>query len=436
MIIRNATILDFQDLSRRPGVDVRLEGSRVKRIEPASRSREPRAAGEEELDASGLYLIPGLVNSHCHTAMTLLRGAAEDCTVQDWFNRYIWRYERNLTAEDVYWGTLLGAAEMLLAGVTCVADHYFHMDRAWEAYRASGMRADLAWAAFGAGEGWERQWEEALLFSREYARRDPRLTVSIGPHSPYICPESFLRAAADTAAELGLKLHIHVSEEPGQLERSLAEKGRTPVQVLDSTGILRPGTVLAHAAAATEEDLELIRERGAGVAHCAKTYLKLGGVHDLLLRALAAGVHVGLGTDGPASNSTLGIFESARCAALMAKAARGDPRLARIGEVLPLCHRGGELLGLAGYGRIEEGSLADLVLLDPRTPAMMPEHDVFANILYSLGERSVHTVLVDGKVLVRDGRLVHLDLEELSRKTGEIAARLIHSASGGPIQKY
>ena len=124
--------------------------------------------------------------------MTLLRGAAEDCTVEDWFNRYVWRYERALTPEDVYVGTLLGAAEMLLGGVTCVADHYFHMDRAWEAYRESGMRADLAWAAFGAGEGWQRQWAEALEFSRAFAGREPRLAVSLGPHSPYICPESFL----------------------------------------------------------------------------------------------------------------------------------------------------------------------------------------------------------------------------------------------------
>jgi 5-methylthioadenosine/S-adenosylhomocysteine deaminase len=438
MIIRNATILDFQELSRRPRVDVHIQSNRVKRITPARGPRESlAAAGEQEMDASGLYLIPGLVNSHCHAAMTLLRGAAEDCTVQDWFNRYIWRYERNLVGEDVYWGTLLGAAEMLLAGVTCVADHYFHMDQAWQAYRASGMRANLAWTVFGAGEGWERQWEEALLFSREYARRDPRLTVSLGLHSPYICPEGFLRQAADAAAELGLKLHIHVAEDRAQVERSLAEKGRTPVQVLDDAGIPRAGTILAHAFWATDHDLSLIRERGAGVAHCPKTHLKFfGEVHDFLPRALAAGVRVGLGTDGPASNNTLGIFEAARCAAMLAKSARGDPRLARVGEVLPLCHRGGELLGLAGHGRIEEGSLADLVLLDPRTPAMMPEHDAFANILYSLGERNVHTVLVDGKVLVRDGRLVYLDLEELAHKTGEIAARLTRSAAGGPIQEY
>lgn len=223
------------------------------------------------------------------------------------------------------------------------------------------------WAAFGAGEGWERQWAEALGFCREYARRDPRLTVSLGPHSPYICPESFLRAAAEAAAVLGLKLHIHVSEEPGQLERSLAEKGRTPVQVLDAAGILRPGPV-----------------RG----------------HD--------------GQDGP-GRSPPGPDRGGAAALPPGRAASGPGRL---------------------YGRIEEGSLGDLVLLDPRTPAMLPEHDVFANILCSLGERNVHTVLVDGKVLVRAGRLMHLDLEELARKTGEIAARLTRSAAGSPIQEY
>jgi 5-methylthioadenosine/S-adenosylhomocysteine deaminase len=381
-------------------------------------------------------LIPGLVNTHSHTAMTLLRGAAEDCYEEEWFNRHVWRYERALTPEDVYWGTLLGAAEMLLSGVTCVADHYFHMDRAWQAYRDSGLRADLAWAAFGTGEGWERQWAEALDFSRAFAGRDPRLTVSLGPHSPYICPESFLRAVAEAAGELGMKLHIHVSEESNQLRHSLAEKGCTPVEVLERNGILRPGTLLAHAFWATDRDFSRIRNRGAAVVHCPKTYMKFGDVNDFLPRALSAGLSVGLGTDGPASGNSLGIFEAARDAALLAKVARRDPHLARIGEVLPLCHRGGELLGFTGYGRMEEGALADLVLLDPRHPAMQPEHDVFANILYSLGERSVHTVIVDGRVLVREGRLLGLDLEELRRRVGEIAARLVRAAGQEPLQKY
>ncbi len=438
MIIRGATLLDFQSLTRRPAMDVHLEGGRIRRIVAAPQGAPSAGARgpEEVLDGSGLYLLPGLVNTHSHTAMTLLRGAAEDCTVEDWFNRYIWRYERALRPEDVYWGTLLGAAEMLLAGVTCAADHYFHMDRAWQAYRDSGLRADLAWAVFGTGEGWEGQWTQALEFSRAYAGRDPRLTISLGPHSPYICPESFLRTVAEAAGDLGLKLHIHVSEESGQVESSLTQKGCTPVEVLERAGILRPGTILAHAYWATEGDLSLIRERGAGVAHCPKTYLKFGDVNDFLPRALEAGVRVGLGTDGPGSGNSQGIFEAARDAALLAKAARRDARVARIGEVLPLCHRGGELLGLAGYGRLAEGAPADLLLLDPRHPAMQPEHDVFANILYSLGERSVHTVIVDGRIRVREGRLLDLDLEELRRRAGEIAARLVRSAGDSPMQSY
>lgn len=442
MILRGATLLDFRGLSRRDGVDVQLAEGRIRRIAPTAEAGLAAAAGpaaspgEEVLDCRGLYLIPGLVNAHCHAAMTLLRGAAEDCTLEEWFNRRIWRYERGLRPEDVYWGTLLAAAEMLLAGVTCVADHYFHMDRAWEAYSLSGMRADLAWAVFGVGEGWERQWRQALEFSRAFAGREQRLRISLGPHSPYVCPESFLRAAGEAAGELGLKLHLHVSEERAQVERSLRELGCTPVEVLDRTGVLRPGTVLAHAYWATDQDLALIHERGAGAAHCAKTYMKFGDLNDFLPRALAAGVRVGLGTDGAASNSTLSIFETARDAALLAKCACADPRAGRIGEMLPLCLTGGELLGLAGYGRLEEGSLADLVLLDPRFPAMTPEHDPFANLLYSLGERSVHTVIVDGRVLVREGRLLALDLEELRRRAGECAARLVRSTGESPLQSY
>lgn len=182
--------------------------------------------------------------------------------------------------------------------------------------------------------------------------------------------------------------------------------------------------MLAHAA--TDRDLTIIREHGAGIAHCAKTYLKFGALPDILPRALAAGVTVGLGTDGPASNNTLNIFETARDAALLAKCARGDPSVAR----------GGEVLGLPGYGRVEEGSLADLVLLDPRHPALVPEHDLFANLLYSLGERSVHTVIVDGKVVVREGRLLTIDLEDLRRRAGEIASRLVRAAGQAPIQSY
>jgi 5-methylthioadenosine/S-adenosylhomocysteine deaminase len=447
VIIRNATVLDFRDLSQRRGVDLGIAEGRITEIGQGLAGREPAggsglesspssAQGEEPIDASGLYLIPGLVNLHAHTAMTLLRGAAEDVNEQRWFNDYVWMYERNLTPEDVYVGTLLGAAEMLLSGVTCVADHYFHMDRAFAAYTEAGMRADLSWAVFGTGEGWEQQVEQTFTFIREYRDRDPRITLSLGPHSPYICPHPFLREVADQASELNLKMHIHVCETEEQVRLSRERHKKTPVEILADTGVLGPGTILAHAYYATDSDLKLIRDSGAGAAHCAKTYLKFGDVHDFMLRALDAGVPVGLGTDGPCSNNTLSIFEAARDAAYIAKSVRDDAEVAPIAEVLPLVHRGGEILGLPGYGRIEEGSLADLVLIDPAAANMVPEHNVFANLLYSLSERNIHTVIVDGRVVARRGELVNLDLQELISKTTEILKRITKRDYDGPLQRY
>ena len=432
MILRNATLLELQTLGRREGVDLRLADGRVAEIGSAL----PAGAGEEVIDAEGMYLLPGFVNTHAHSAMTLLRGAAEDVSEESWFNEHVWIYERNLKPKDVYWGTLLGAAEMLLAGVTWVADHYFAMEQAFRAYRQAGMRADLAWAVFGTGEGWEAQYEESLAFVAEYRDREPTISVSLGPHSPYICPQAFLRRVAQKAVELGLRMHVHVAEVERQVQRSLQGTGMTPVEVLESTGVLRPGTILAHACYATDRDLERIRAANAGIAHCAKTYLKFGDLPDVLPRALAAGVAVGLGTDGPASNNTLSILETARDAALLAKSARRDPRVAAIGEVLPLLHAGGRILGVPGYGRIEIGSPADLVLLDPRLPNMRPEGDVFANLLYSASERSVHTVIVNGRVIVREGRLLTVDLEELYARAGEIVRRLTRRSSDGPMQRY
>jgi len=442
VIIRSATVLSLQDLTQRSGIDLRIADGRIVEIggglsEHASTSGSARGQETEELiDASGMYVIPGLVNLHAHTAMTLLRGAAEDVNEQRWFNDYVWMYERNLKPEDVYVGTLLGAAEMLLSGVTCVADHYFHMDRAFQAYRQAGMRADLSWAVFGTGEGWEKQVEQTLEFLGEYRDRDPRIGLSLGPHSPYICPHPFLRRVADQASVMGLKIHIHASETGEQVTSSLAEHGKTPVEVLRDAGVLRTGTILAHAYYATDSDLELIRTSGAGVAHCAKTYLKFGDVNDFLLRALSSGVDVGLGTDGPCSNSTLGIFEVARDAAFIAKSEQDDAEAAPINQVLPLVHRGGEILGFPGYGRIEEGGLADLLLIDPATANMVPEHNVFANLLYSLNERNIHTVIVDGRVVVRGGSLVNIDMPEVIAKSVEIASRITNGDYEGPLQRY
>jgi len=437
MIIKNISVLSFKNMTVQKNVNIYIEAGRIKNISEAlSDSISGSLLSDEDIiDGTGKYVIPGLVNAHAHTAMTLLRGVAEDVTVDDWFNKYVWIYEQSLTSEDVYVGTLLGAAEMLLSGVTAVADHYFAMDRAFDAYVESGMRANLAWAVFGAGPDSEKQFQTAMRFIKEYYGKNPRILISLGPHSPYICSENFLKKVSLEADRLNLPMHIHVSETEDQVLQSLKKTGLTPVQVLDKTGVLKEGTILAHAFWATDEDLELIKKCGAGIAHCAKTYMKFGDVNDLLPRAIKAGVKVALGSDGLASNNTVNIFETARDAALLAKCSTLNPETGAISDILPLLNNG-EVIGLKGYGEIKEGALADLVIIDPSTPNMMPGNNIFADILYSLNNRNVDTVIVNGKLVVEKGRILTIDVEALQDKTVEISKRLVATVSDRPMQSY
>jgi 5-methylthioadenosine/S-adenosylhomocysteine deaminase len=197
MLIRNTSILSLHDLSIRRNVDILIQGPRITRIGHGLSDKG------EVLDGQGFYVIPGLANTHAHTAMTLFRGVAEDVKIEDWFNKHIWVLEKNLTPEDVYVGTLLGAAEMLLSGTTVVVDMYFHMDQAARAFREAGMRADISQGLFGFGDNWKDLYQAALRFSKEYRDYDPRITVSLAPHSPYLCPDELLRDSVAKAEDGG-----------------------------------------------------------------------------------------------------------------------------------------------------------------------------------------------------------------------------------------
>jgi 5-methylthioadenosine/S-adenosylhomocysteine deaminase len=437
MIIKNISILSFEDLTVTNNMDLLIKDGRIEKITENSDGDKPISFQSKEviIDGTGKYIIPGLVNAHAHTAMTLLRGVAEDVNVDDWFNKHVWIYEQSLIPDDVYTGTLIGAAEMLLSGVTAVADHYFAMDRAFDAYVKSGMRANLAWAVFGTGSDSEKQFETALDFTGKYTGKNSRISVSLGPHSPYICPENFLNKVALQSEELNLPMHIHVSETEEQVIQSLKNTGMTPVAILDKTGVLREGTILAHAYYATDEDLKLIKKRGAGIAHCAKTYMKFGDVNDLLPRALKAGIKIALGSDGLASNNTVNIFETARDAALLAKCSTQNPETGVISDILPLLNSG-EVIGLKDYGKVIEGVLADLVIIDPSTPNMMPGNNIFADILYSLNNRNVDTVIVAGEVVVENGKLLTIDVKDLQAEAMEISKRLLATVSDKPMQNY
>lgn len=444
MLIRNACIVDLAQGTVTEDGFCYIDGSTIASVGSGSMGKSHghgRHGGafrdnEEIIDADGAYLIPGLVNLHAHTAMAPLRGTAEDVTPEDWFNKHVWIFEKNLTPQDVYWGTLLGALEMLTSGVTCVADHYFHMDHAFRAFQRSGIRANIAQAVFGVGDDASRKLQEAVAFTEEHHNADPRITVSMGPHSPYLCPDDFLLKVVDEAERIGVRMHIHVSETARQVEASLSQHGKTPVQVLKDTHVLRGGTLLAHAYHATDDDISLIRDSGAVVAHCPTTYMRFGDMTDFLPRAQKARLVLGLGSDGAASNSTMSLFRTARDAALLSKLATGNPEEGSLGSILPLLTSGGRALGLPNYGEVRPGAPADLVLIRRNTPAMNPAYSAAADLLYAIQEHNVDTVLVDGKIVVKRGRHVSIDHKTVYEKNRELVGRIAQRTSDVPMQTF
>ena len=278
----------------------------------------------EVIDASGMLAVPGFINTHAHTPMVLFRNLAEDVSQKDWFNEYIWPMESNLTDEDVYWGMMLGIAEMIENGVTSIADHYFAVDRI--ARRGIDRHPrQLVWAVFG-HQG-ETKLNETLEFAKQHqGTANGRITTWLGPHAPYTCPPDFLKLAAKKAAQENLGIHIHVSETENQVVLSLKEHGITPVQMLEETGVLDVPTILAHCLHPREEDFPILAKADTGIPQAPRTYMKHGDGLAPVLRYRELGIPVGLATDGAASNNAMDLMEQMRLLAMFVKYEAKDPR--------------------------------------------------------------------------------------------------------------
>jgi 5-methylthioadenosine/S-adenosylhomocysteine deaminase len=413
--------------------DILIRGSRIEGVEPTGRTD----GAEEIIDGSGLLAIPGLINTHAHVPMGLFRGLAEDVDIATWFNDFIWPLESNLTADDVYWGMQLGLAEMIESGVTSVADHYFHMDRAVEAVEKAGTRAALGWAVFGSQgtEGIERTTSFAGEFN---GAASGRVTTWLAPHAPYTCDDGFLRVVSREAERLDLGIHIHAAETDDQTTASLEAHGRTPIRILDDAGVLDRPTILAHCCGATDKDIELMASRPCGVAHAPKTYLKLAMGAAPVLAFRGAGVPVGLATDGPVSNNTLDILESLRLMAMVQKHDSGNSQRLTVGEALTVATReSARVFGLPeDLGHLAPGFLADIALVDLSGPHNQPTHDPAANLVYSVRASDVRTVICDGEVLMRDRELLTLNTSEITARVGDSMARLSQRVPDSRIQLY
>jgi 5-methylthioadenosine/S-adenosylhomocysteine deaminase len=437
LLIRSADVLRTlpDAVTTLPRHDILIRGKRIEAVVPAGSIDLSHA--RQVIDADGLLAMPGLINTHAHVPMVLFRGLAEDVSIDRWFNEYIWPLESNLQAEDVYWGTLLGLAEMIEAGVTTVADHYFYMDRVAEAVTTAGTRALLGWAVFGSSglDALERTAQFAADFR---GAADGRISTILAPHAPYTCDDAYLRAAAAWASKLALGIHIHAAETHQETEASLRRFGRTPIQTLRDTGILDRPTIIAHACGATPDDIALMARHPVGVAHCPKTYLKLAMDVTPVLAMRQAGIAVGLGTDGVVSNNTLDVWESLRLLALMQKDRAESPEVMTVAEALYIATReSAKVVGLDGQiGALEPGYLADIILVDTSGLHHQPLHSIGASLVYSARATDVQTVIVNGSVIMRDRRLLTLDKAEIVANVRSAMERLSQRRIEQRIQTY
>jgi len=428
-LIRNATILTLDEEDRiLPEGDLALEDSHITAVGKVPESFVP----DEIIDGREMVALPAFFNAHAHAPMTLDRGWAEDLPFERWLNEKIWVAESALEEEDVRWGAALAAAEMIGSGMVGFADHYFWMDQVAGVVEASGMKALLAWCHFGIGtdkEVGQVPFEETVAFAARWKNRaDGRIHPPMGPHSPYMVPREGRARCAEEAQRIGVGAHFHLSESDEQVANSLARHGQTPPAYVAGLGLLDlPGpTLVAHCNAATEEDLDLLAAKGTHVAHTPKTYQKLGMSMPDLKRMLEKGIHVALGTDGPASNSDFNMLEVMRITGLYQKGLRRDPEALPRMQLLRLATQApAAALGFPESGTLAAGRPADLILLDTTAPHWIPRHDLAAGVVYTAHPSDVAYVWCDGKLLYRKGEYLTLDIDRIRWEAERRAFRMV-----------
>ena len=398
-------------------------------------AREIKGEADFVIDAKNKIVMPGLINTHTHAAMTLFRGSADDLPLMRWLQEEIWPVEAKLEPKHVYAGSLLACLEMLSNGITCFNDMYYHLDEVARSVLESGIRGVLSYPLLDiAGEEQGKKLlREAKRGLREYGDKDQRVRVFLGPHAPYTCSEELLLKAKELAEKHGTGIHIHVSETREEVESFVKDKGKRPFEYLESIGFLGENVLAAHAVHVTKKEIRLIKKRGVKIAHNPVSNMKLAAGIAPVADYVKAGVTVSLGTDGAASNNTLDLFQEMKTCALLQKVSTGDASVVPASTVLEFATIGAaRALGLQKeIGSLEVGKRGDVIVVNTRKPNLKPLSNPISHLVYAARGCDVCTVVVDGKVIIHEGSFRTLDVEEVCRFAEEEALDLFRKAGKG-----
>ncbi|WP_134686644.1 amidohydrolase [Brevibacillus migulae] len=426
-IITHATVLTVNEHDEviRDGA-VAFEGDKLTYVGPTPADV---SGYDEVIDAKGKYVLPGLINTHGHVGMSLLRGYADDLPLQQWLQDKMWPLEAQFTGEHVKWGTYLSIIEMIRTGTTTFVDMYDHMDEVAKAVTESGMRARLCRGMIGLCSEEERQQKlrEATAFAQNWHNQaDGRITVMMSPHAPYTCPPEFISQIVEKAVELDLPIHIHMSETRFEVEQNVKDYGVRPVAHLENLGVFNRPTLVAHAVHLTDEEIEILAKYDVKVSHNIISNLKLASGVAPLPKLLAGGVSVSLGTDSTASNNNLNLFEEMKLAAILHKGVNYDPVAIPAETALRLATRYGAdgVFQADTLGSLEVGKQADLIILDANQAHYHPAHNPISHVVYAGNGRDVTDTIVAGRFIMRNRELLTVDEEQVIHEANQMFATL------------
>ncbi|KUO52396.1 MAG: N-ethylammeline chlorohydrolase [Desulfitibacter sp. BRH_c19] len=431
IVIKNGYILNMEKNIQDPGDicfqgDIIIAGEKIDSVKSGYQEYDSNDC--TIIDATGMAVMPGLVNCHTHTAMTLLRGYADDLPLMEWLENRIWPLEAKLKPEYVYWGTKLAVLEMIKGGTTCFSDMYFMMEQVAEVVKETGIRASLSRGLISFNNG-DKSLEEGINLVKSYHNSaDKRITTMLGPHAPYTCSPEYLQEVSSEAKKLGVGIHIHIAETLSEINQIKEKYNKTPVEMVHQAGVFTANPVLAaHCVHLTDNDLKILLQEKVSVAHNPESNMKLASGIAPITKMIEMGVNVGLGTDGAASNNNLDMFQEMRSASLLQKVHTYDPTVMSSYQALSMAtSNGAKALGLGQeIGKIKPGMKADIILVDLSGPHLQPLHDINAHLVYSAGASDVDTVIVNGKVIMKSKEVSTIDEEKVIYEIKEIIKKLV-----------
>jgi 5-methylthioadenosine/S-adenosylhomocysteine deaminase len=417
-LIKNGTFVTMNEQLPQFQGWMAVEGSHIASMGEGAAPQEEINNASEVMDGAGLLFMPGLINTHGHAAMSLLRGLGGDLALQDWLQNHMWPMEAKFNGDDVYWGTSLAAAEMIKSGTTTFVDMYDHMARVAEVVDVSGLRASLTRGVIGLcpAEVQKAKLAEAIAFAKDYhGSAGGRIRVMLSPHAPYTCPPDYIVKFVEAAHDLDLPMHTHMSETAAEVEQNVRDYGCRPVEHLDRLGVFSRPALVAHAVHLTDDEIALLADRNVAVSHNPVSNLKLASGVARVPELMKAGVTVSLGTDSAASNNNLDLFQEISIAALLHKGVSGDPTVIPAAEALRMgTVYGARSIGLEGVtGQLKAGLKADFIALSLNKPHFVPHTDYISHLVYASSGADVLHVWADGKQLLRNGELLTLDEERI-----------------------